>query len=165
MRSIARGLVAAVVLLAFSGCATIFHGSREAIPVQSSPAGATVTTNPSTGQYTTPTILNLARKESYVLSFSHEGYSPASCNVQNNISGGYVVADVLLTGLVGVIVDGVTGAWYNLSPDQAVVSLTKVGDGPGPASITVSLDAINHGRGLRITSDDPGVNVTVTNRR
>jgi len=165
MRSIERGLVAAIALLAISGCAAIFHGSRQMIPVQSSPAGATVTTNPGTGQYTTPTNLNLARKESYVLSFSETGYSTASFNIQNSISGGYVVADVLLTGLVGVIVDGITGAWYNLSPDQAVVTLTKVGDVPGPASITVRVDAVKNGRGLRITSDGPSVNVRVTNRR
>lgn len=165
MRRIRRGVLAAVVMIATGGCATIFHGSNQMIPVQSSPAGATVTTNPNTGQYTTPTNLSLARKQSYVLSFSQSGYTTASFNIQNSISGGYVVADVLLTGLVGVVVDGLTGAWYNLSPDQAVVTLTKVGDVPGPASITVRVDASNHGRELHISSDGPAVNVKVTNRR
>lgn len=164
MRSIVRlGTLAAVLLLA-SGCATVFHGSRQIIPIQSSPSGATVTTTPSTGQYPTPANLNLARKDSYVLAFSHPGYSNAWFTVHSSISGGYVVADVLLTGLLGVVVDGITGAWYNLSPREVAVTLTKVGDGPGPSSITVRVDAINHGRGLRITSDGPGVNVKVINR-
>lgn len=166
MRRIGRGVLAVAVLLATGGCAAILRGSFQKIPVKSFPAGATVTTNPSIGQFTTPTTLYLARKESYVLSFSHAGYSTASFKIQKRINGLYVLVDVWFGGIIlGPLVDGLTGAWYDLSPEAVVTSLTKVGDGPGPASITVRVDAINHGRELRITSDDPGVSVQVANRR
>lgn len=166
MRRIGRGVVAVAVLLATGGCAVILRGSFEKIPVKSFPAGATVTTNPNIGQFTTPTTLYLARKESYVLSFSHAGYNTASLNIQKSVNGLYVLADVWFGGIVlGALVDGLTGAWYDLSPEVVVTSLTQVGDGPGPSSITIRVDAINHGRELRITSDDPGVNVQVANRR
>lgn len=164
MRKLGSAALFATLIVGLTGCATIFHGSNEDISVQSSPAGAKVTTTPSTGTYTTPTELNLARKNSYVLDFTAPGYSTASFNIQNSISGGYVVADVLLTGLVGVVVDGLTGAWYNLSPGEAVVSLTKTGDVTGPETLTVRVNATDNGHGLRITSDGPAVRVKVTNR-
>jgi hypothetical protein len=43
------------------------------------------------------------------------------------MQGGILVLDILFTGLIGVIVDAVTGAWYKLSPETATVSLTSLG--------------------------------------
>lgn len=163
-RLIRREALAAVLLLAGGGCATILQGSRQRFPVLSSPIGATVATIPATGQYTTPVILSLARNRTYVLSLSHPGYSAASFRVESRISAGFVVADVILTGPVGVVVDALTGAWYHLRPREVEVRLTKVDTVPGPASIAVRVAAIDHGRGLRVTSDGPGVDLKVTNR-
>ena len=36
---------------------------------------------------------------------------------------GILVADVLLTGLIGVVVDAVTGGWYKLEPKTVSLSL------------------------------------------
>jgi hypothetical protein len=66
----------------------------------------------------------------------------------------------LFTGLLGVVVDAATGAWYKLSPETAVVSLTKlVAAGAGPDSIQVYVTT--KGKDLRVESSAPGVRLNV----
>src|SRR2546425_12829976 len=105
-RIISSVLPIVCVTLLLPGCGLIVGGgSRQTVQVQASPAGAKITTAPPTGDYTAPTSLNLERKTSYVLNFSKEGYSPATFQLESHVRGGIVIADVLLTGLVGVIID------------------------------------------------------------
>src|SRR4051812_34563337 len=137
MRNLFALFVSAVVL---TGCGAILHGPRQNIDVQSSPSGAKVETSPPSGTYTTPSTISLERKHSYVLTFTAPGYSPATFNIHNGLGIGTVIADVLLTGLVGVVVDGLTGSWYGLSPENGNVTLTKVmGSGGDTDSIRVSI--------------------------
>jgi hypothetical protein len=103
------------------------------------------------------------RPSSYVLTFSKEGYSPATFNIQNHSKGGIIVADVLLTGLVGVIIDAVTGGWYGLSPEAATVSLTKIALVPGPDTIRVNLARAEHGA-VKVSTDASGVMIQVDKR-
>jgi hypothetical protein len=142
------------------GCGAVMHGSRQSITVVSSPSAVKVETSPLTGTFTTPTTLNLERKNSYVLNFSSPGYTPATFNITNSIGTGTVIADVLLTGLIGVIVDGATGSWYGLNPDAVTIALTKAGSGPGPEQIHIHLDESKSGP-VKIESDAPGIPVQV----
>jgi hypothetical protein len=161
-------IIAAVALIApLAGCGLMFSGSRQSIQVQSSPAGTKLTTTPETGEYTTPTTLNLERKNSYTLRFEKEGYSPATFQIQNHTRGGIVVADVLLTGLVGVIVDAATGAWNGLSPEAATVSLTKIAAIPGPDTINVGIHVSKDGgqNHVDIDASAPGVGMRVEPQR
>jgi hypothetical protein len=135
------------------------HGGRQSIDVQSSPSGAKVETSPSTGSFTTPTVLDLERKNSYVLTFNSPGYTPATFNIHNSVGTGTVIADVLLTGLIGVVVDGLTGAWYGLSPESANATLTRV-TGQGPSEIRVYVSKSKEGA-IEIKSDGGPVGVTV----
>jgi hypothetical protein len=151
-------LAIAVGLL--SACGAIIHGTRQDISVESSPAGAHVDVNPSSGPITTPATLNLERKHSYVLTFTSPGYEPATFDVTNHLGGGFVAADILLTGLIGVVIDGLTGAWYNLKPETATVALRKAGDGPGPDAIHIHLSEGRNGV-LGVESDVRGVVVDV----
>jgi hypothetical protein len=144
---------------AVPGCGAIMHGARQNIDVQSSPSGAKVETSPSTGTFTTPTVLDLERKNSYVLTFTSPGYTPATFNIHNSVGTGTVIADVLLTGLVGVVVDGLTGSWYGLSPESANTTLTRV-TGQGPSEIRVYVSKSKDGA-IEIKSDGGPVEVTV----
>ena len=156
-------MLAAVLL---TGCGAIMHGARQNIDVQSSPVGAKVETSPATGTYTTPTTLNLERKNSYVLTFSSPGYNPATFNLHNGVGTGTVIADVLLTGLIGVVVDGMTGSWYGLEPETANVTLTRASDGgTGPAEIHIQVrEADGKGR-VELKSDAPGVSIHVERKK
>ena len=146
------------------GCGLILGGgSRQNIQVQASPAGASVTTTPPTGDHTAPTTLNLERKTSYTLKFEKAGYTPATYELASHVRGGIVVADVLLTGLIGVIIDAATGAWSKLSPETATVSLTKIAMIDGPDTIRVGI-TVGHTRDanlVEVQSSEPGVVVEV----
>lgn len=75
------------------------------------------------------------------------------------MQGGILALDILFTGLLGVVVDAATGAWYKLAPESAVVSLTKVADGDGPDTIQVYVT--RQGDVLKLESSAPGVSVHV----
>jgi hypothetical protein len=158
---IAKTIAVAMTAFLLTGCGAIMHGTRQAIEVQSSPSGAKVQTSPEGGTYTTPTTLNLERKNDYVLTFTSPGYAPATLNIHKGIGGGTVIADVLLGGLLGVIVDGITGAWYGLSPESAVVTLLKNGNGDGPEEIHVSFGRQPNGDAATVGSDAAKVTVKV----
>lgn len=142
-----------------TGCAVISHGSKQTIPVQSSPNAVSV--GISGMSYTTPTTLELERKNEYVLSFSKDGYESAQIQITKHLSGGYVAADILLTGLLGVVIDGITGAWYNLKPESITVSLSKVSNIPGPDEIEIAIEGTDRSDRLGITSSVPDVEIHV----
>lgn len=93
------------------------------------------------------------------MTFELTGYKPATFQVQRKMQGGILALDILFTGLLGVVVDAATGAWYKLTPESAVVSLTKLVAGAGPDTIQVYVT--RQGDVLRLESSAPGVSVHV----
>jgi hypothetical protein len=79
--------------------------------------------------------------------------------------GGILTLDII-TCCLSVIVDAVTGGWYQLSPEDASVSLMKVAGTPGPDRIDVAITtARTKSRGrVAITSTVPGVLLNVQSR-
>lgn len=117
-----------------SGCATIVHSGPRAIPVASSPPGAKVTiydrSNELVMTNTTPFTANLYTKwgyfkgQSYRLVFELPGHAPAEVKLESQVSGWYF-GNLLFGGLIGMlIVDPLTGAMYNLTPDKIEQPLT-----------------------------------------
>lgn len=159
-----RTLLSIVAALGLTGCGAVLHGTRQNVDLISTPAGAKVQVSPGTETYTTPATLNLERKNSYALTFTSDGYTPATMYLHNSIGTGTVIADVLLTGLVGVVVDGATGAWYGLNPETANVTLTRVAEGPGPKEIHVVVEESDGGRRLQLRADAPNVSVKLRQR-
>ncbi len=72
-----------------------------------------------------------------------------------------MVADILLTGLLGVVIDGITGAWYNLKPEAVTVSLSKVSNISGPDEIEIAIEGAGKSAKLDITSSVPDVDIHV----
>ena len=157
-----RFFVAIMVFVAIvtTGCGALMQGTSQTIPVQSSPNS--VSMDVAGVSYMTPTSLELQRKNEYILNFSKEGYDSAQIRVTKHLSGGYLIADVLLTGLIGVIVDAATGAWYNLKPEAVTVSLSKISNIPGPDEIEIAIEGIGKSNKLDITSSVPDVDIHVT---
>ena len=158
-RNIAILITICFLFATIFGCGAIINGTRQNIQANSSPSGATISVSPTNEEYTTPASMSLERKNNYVLNFSKEGYTSAKFNIHKKLSGGMLVLDILFTGLLGVIVDGATGAWYNLMPDVATVSLEKIGDVEGPEEIDINI-SLNENK-LRIESNEPGVKIKV----
>ncbi len=109
------------------GCASIVKGTTQAIPISSSPSGATVRLDGNhVGQ--TPTSVEVKRKSDHLLSIEKPGYHPESVAITRNI-GGAVFGNILAGGLVGWGVDAISGAQYNLTPATVSVTLQPVGRG------------------------------------
>jgi hypothetical protein len=156
--------VALALWLPFAtGCGVIFGGTRQRIQVNSTPPGATINTNPPAVAFTAPTLLYVPRNEAHLLTFSMPGYAEQKVQLQRDMRVGILVADILLTGLIGVIVDAATGAWYKLSPETVSVNLQKQGAHiVGPDTITVTVTTKDGDRSaIRVESSVPGVAVEV----
>lgn len=108
--------ITAVLVLVFNmlACGTIMHGSQEEISI-SAPSKAVVKVDGRTSEGSN--VMKLDRNKSYTVSMDKDGKNHICGQIDKSISPGIVVADVLL-GFAGLIVDAVTGAWYDLSPNQ-----------------------------------------------
>jgi hypothetical protein len=160
-RRAASWAVIAAMTTVLPGCGTIFGGSRQTIQAASAPDGATLTTTPETGEFTTPASITLEKKKDYTLKFSKEGYKPASVAIEHRINGGILILDILLFP-VGVIVDAVTGGWYKLSPEMASVALTKQSaDVAGPDEIRVTLGTVEKGDSLQLKAESDATGVAM----
>jgi hypothetical protein len=111
-----------------SGCATIVHSGPRAIPVTSSPPGAKVSIydrdNKLVETNTTPFVAQLPVKagyfkgQNYRLEFSMPGHQNTVVKLNSSVSGWYF-GNLLFGGLIGMlIVDPLTGAMYNLTPEK-----------------------------------------------
>jgi hypothetical protein len=140
-------IIAVIITVFTSGCASIVHGGPRNIVVNSQPTGAKVAISKfDTGEVvhggTTPFTVSLSPRrgffkgQSYDLRIELPGHRLANVTVRSEISGWYF-GNILFGGLIGMlIVDPATGAMWNLtpqrvdqslSPDQA--SLLQDGDG------------------------------------
>lgn len=121
-----------------TGCATITRGTKDTLVVESDPAGANVTlSNGMTGK--TPTSFKLPRKHPLTVTIAKEGYETLTINVNSQVSGAGaagMAGNVLVGGLVGAVVDPLSGAMKDLRPNPVkatLVSLKTPDQAPGPA--------------------------------
>ncbi|MCJ7579297.1 MAG: PEGA domain-containing protein [Candidatus Aminicenantes bacterium] len=114
--------VSLLVLIPFvfmlSNCATIFKGEFRDVSINSEPGDAQVYIN---GEFQgrTPLKLELRPDEPLTIEFRREGYKTEVRRITNKIGVGWIVLDVV-AGLVPVLVDALTGAWYEF--DQRYVN-------------------------------------------
>lgn len=122
-----KKMTAIICLLSFilitTHCAFVFKGERRDIRFNSEPEGARVFIN---GEFygRTPVKLELEPEESYVIEFRREGYEPVTRQLTNHVGVGWVILDVV-TGLVPVLVDALTGAWYEFDQTYLNVILER----------------------------------------
>ena len=127
-----RFVVSSSLLLSVSlltGCASIVHGTRQDVPVSSSPTGADVTVIcgkvPVKAPSQTPTTVSLKRNaEPCNIVVSKPGYEDASVVFVKRMSG-WFWGNILFGGIPGMIIDGADGAIFNRLPESATVSLSR----------------------------------------
>ncbi len=117
-------LVAVGALLTAS-CGTIFHGTKVGVSIRSTP-DCTVTVDGGES-YQTPTVVKVKRGDSHTFKFEKQGYKAVTVQVDNNILVGTLIADIFLTGLIGIVVDLVDGAMYTMDQKQINATLQKEG--------------------------------------
>lgn len=131
-------LIASLIALALTGCASIINGKTQDVTLKSVPDGAAITIVNRQGTTvhsgTTPATVNLKRgygyfkPEIYTVRFQKEGYALKELTLTGQV-GGWYFGNLIIGGLVVgmLIVDPLTGGMYTLSPDKVDEALEAVG--------------------------------------
>jgi len=116
-------LIVMGMTMLFTSCATLEKGTHESVDFTSNPSGADVHVNGNL-MGTTPVTLKLESKETYRIDFKKNGYATKRYAITNHIVTKWVVFDVIL-GVAPVLVDAITGAWFELDQDSINAILEK----------------------------------------
>lgn len=102
--------------LLLSSCATIISGSKQNVKFSSNPSSATIFIDEvEVGK--TPFEIKLARKSEHAVLIKLEGYQTYQTTLTKKFNAWYI-GNILIGGWIGLIIDPITGAIYNLSPNE-----------------------------------------------
>jgi hypothetical protein len=118
MRKLQMSALAFGLVMLLTSCALIFKGETQDVPVASMPEGAEVYID-GVYQGTTPLQVNLRSDSTYIVTLRLDDQERV-VTLRNEVGTLWVVLDVL-SGLVPLIIDAATGAWYELQPGQVNV--------------------------------------------
>ena len=120
-KTIILGSFALLVLT--TSCATIMSGSKQNVKFASNPSSATVFIDEvEVGK--TPFQTKLIRKKEHKVMLKLDGYQTYNTTLTKKFNGWYV-GNILFGGLIGIIVDPITGAIYNLTPKEVNAEMAK----------------------------------------
>lgn len=120
-KSIISSSLALTLLL--SSCATIVSGSRQKVKFSSNPSAATVLIDEvEVGK--TPFEMKLTRKSEHSVMIKLDGYQTYETKLTKKFNAWYI-GNILFGGLIGIIVDPITGAIYNLSSNDINAQMNK----------------------------------------
>jgi hypothetical protein len=123
MKRLITILVATILVISLTGCATVLKGNTQEVTFASDPSKAEVYIN---GTYfgETPFHLNLDSTNTYAVEFRKSGYSSKTVLINSEVGVAWVLLDVL-TGFVPVVVDALTGDWKTLDTNNVVMILQE----------------------------------------
>ncbi|TRX29713.1 PEGA domain-containing protein [Flavobacterium franklandianum] len=109
--------------LLLSSCATIISGSKQNVKFASNPSSATIFIDEvEVGK--TPFELRLARNSEHDVQIKLDGYQTYQTSLTKKFNAWYL-GNILIGGIIGLIVDPITGAIYNLSPNEINAKLNE----------------------------------------
>ena len=116
-----------ILAISVSGCATIVTGSQQPVTFNSNPDGATVSVAGRTiGK--TPITTSMKKESGQALVFEKEGYKPLTMQLETQLNP-WFWGNIVIGGLIGSTTDGLSGAVYEYSPNQYMVTLQPAGTG------------------------------------
>lgn len=125
-------LAISAAAIALAGCTTLTRGTDDTWVVETTPAGASVST---TNGYTcdsTPCAIKMPRNSEFTATIEREGYETVTVQVTHQVSsagGAGMAGNVLVGGLIGAAIDANSGAMNDLVPNPVVITLVPVDDG------------------------------------
>ncbi|WP_346795461.1 hypothetical protein R5M92_08385 [Halomonas sp. Bachu 37] len=146
-------LTAAIATLSLmTGCASIIGDKEQTVTINSSPSNADVLITDERSMEvhngTTPATVQLNKSDgsyfggkTYTVEISKDGYESRTMMINSSPNGWYIGGNLIFGGLIGwLIVDPLTGAMYNLTPDTLNASLgERVATTDGDTEITLVL--------------------------
>lgn len=135
------------VLALTPACATIVQGEHQSVPVDTDPSGAIVYVD-GIEMGTTPTVLSLKRGDDHEVVLRRDGYRDVTLRLDKDFDFvPAVVGNLFSFGIFGFAVDYVSGAAYDLTPEQIMRTLEAQGAALAPSSdpdqITVVLFSVD----------------------
>jgi hypothetical protein len=121
-----------------ASCATIISGSRQRVPITSDPPGATVYVDFQNVGYT-PLMVKLKRKHTHQIRLELDNYSSYELTTKKKFNPMFV-GNVVIGGLIGMGIDGASGAIFDVYPKNVKVKLE-----PSSNSSSSNSDSINIG--------------------
>jgi hypothetical protein len=121
-----RAIMLGAVATLLAGCGAIFNGGPASVMFTSSPNEAEVWINDNR-MGVTPVSLQLAKNQNHTVVFRRQGFTETTYQLDRKVSAGYVILDVL-GGLIPVVIDAATGAWYVLPTNAVNVTLAQAVD-------------------------------------
>jgi hypothetical protein len=112
-----------VICIFISSCALIFKGTKEELEFESDPQRAEVYID-GVKMGETPFAMKLVTKKTYTVEFRKEGYKSKAFQINNKVGAGWIILDIL-GGLIPVIIDAATGAWYSFDQKNIDAVLEK----------------------------------------
>ena len=111
------------IIVGIVGCASIMHGTTQDVGISSNPSSAKVWAN---GQELGKTPLNtkLTRKDNHIIKIELDGYEPYETTFTRSVSG-WVWGNIVIGGLIGLAIDGISGGLYKLTPEQITAELRE----------------------------------------
>ena len=128
-------IIALTTSISLSACATVTKGSNDTVKMTSQPSEARVVFDDTTLKYQpksciTPCEIELNRKRTYNATVSKSGYEDFVVVMVPKVStsGGTAMAgNLLIGGIIGAGVDGLTGAMKDLTNNNLDVILAPTG--------------------------------------
>lgn len=132
-----KKIVLCFIFIFSCGCATIVGDKSQLISLNSNPNNANITIVDEKGMNVfsgkTPTTVTLNKSDgsywggkTYTVTISKEGYANQIIPVTTSPNGWYIAGNFIFGGLIGwFIIDPLSGAMYNLSPENINSSLSN----------------------------------------
>lgn len=111
-------------LLTFTSCASIISGSAQKVKFNSTPQNASVVID-GVERGKTPFEAKLARKKQHSIVMNLDRYNSYQTRLTKKFNGWYL-GNILFGGIIGFIIDPITGAMFNLSEIDVNAKLEMV---------------------------------------
>nr|WP_315157482.1 PEGA domain-containing protein [uncultured Flavobacterium sp.] len=109
--------------LILSSCATIISGSKQKVSFHSNPAQASIFIDEvEVGK--TPFEIKLERNKEHHVMIKLDGYQTYETNLTKKFNAWYL-GNIVFGGIIGIIIDPITGAIYNLTPNDVKAEMNK----------------------------------------
>nr|WP_315142107.1 PEGA domain-containing protein [uncultured Flavobacterium sp.] len=109
--------------LLLSSCATIISGSKQKVSFHSNPAQAAIFIDEvEVGK--TPFEIKLERNKEHHVMIKLDGYQTYETNLTKKFNAWYL-GNIVFGGIIGIIIDPITGAIYNLTPNDVKAEMNK----------------------------------------